>query len=161
MASSIREKGVIQPIIVRLISCIEDEARRKEAGNAKYELVVGERRWRGSKIAGKTEIPSVIRKLDDHEALMLQVIENAQREDPDPLEEAEQYDALLKSGKSTVDELAAEIGKSHDLRTHQAPQSARPGEGGPSRREDHAAGRAPDRPHPQPQSGRGSRCADS
>src|ERR1700678_2136941 len=71
MASSIREKGVIQPIIVRLVSCIEDEARRKEAGNAKYELVVGERRWRGSKIAGKTEIPSVIRKLDDHEALML------------------------------------------------------------------------------------------
>src|SRR5471030_2282210 len=112
MASSIFEKGVIQPIIVRLVSCIEDEARRKEAGNAKYELVVGERRWRGSKIAGKTEIPSVIRNLTDHEALMLQVIENAQREDPDPLEEAEQYDALLKSGKSTVDELAAEIGKS-------------------------------------------------
>jgi ParB/RepB/Spo0J family partition protein len=112
MASSIREKGVIQAITVRPVSCIEDETRRKAAGNAKYELVIGERRWRGSKIAEKTEIPSVIRNLTDHEALMLQVIENAQREDPDPLEEAEQYDALLKSGKSTVDELCAEIGKS-------------------------------------------------
>jgi len=98
--------------IVRPVSCIEDETRRKAAGNAKYELVVGERRWRGSKIAAKTEIPSVIRKLNDHEALKLQVIENAQREDPDPLEEAEQYDGLLKSGKTTVDELCAEIGKS-------------------------------------------------
>ena len=112
MASSIREKGVIQAIIVRPVSCIEDEARRKAAGNAKYELVVGERRWRGSKIAAKTEIPSVIRKLNDHEALMLQVIENAQREDPDLLEEAEQYDALLKSGKTTIDELVGEVGKS-------------------------------------------------
>jgi len=112
MASSIREKGVIQAVTVRPVSCIEDEARRKEAGNAKYELVVGERRWRGSKIAAKTTIPSVIRMLDDHDALKLQIIENAQREDPDPLEEAEQYDALLKSGKSTVDELAAQIGKS-------------------------------------------------
>src|SRR5476651_1245823 len=112
MASSIREKSVIQAVTVRPVSCIEDEARRKEAGNAKYELVVGERRWRGSKIAAKTTIPSVIRMLDDHEALKLQIIENAQREDPDPLEEAGQYDALLKSGKSTVDELAAQIGKS-------------------------------------------------
>jgi ParB/RepB/Spo0J family partition protein len=112
MASSIQEKGVIQPIVVRPVACIEDEARRKAAGKANFELVIGERRWRGSKIAGKTEIPAVIRELNDHEALKLQVIENAQREDPDPLEEAEQYDALLKSGKTTVDELCAEIGKS-------------------------------------------------
>ena len=75
-------------------------------------MIIGERRWRGSRIAGKTDIPAVIRELDDHEALKLQVIENAQREDPDPLDEAQQYDALLKSGKSTVDELCAEIGKS-------------------------------------------------
>src|SRR5471032_315777 len=63
MASSIREKGVIQAVTVRPVSCIEDEARRKDAGKAKYELVIGERRWRGSKIAEKTEIPSVIRNL--------------------------------------------------------------------------------------------------
>jgi ParB/RepB/Spo0J family partition protein len=112
IAASIREKGVLQNIIVRPVSCIEDEARRKEAGNAKFEIVIGERRWRGSKIAAQTTIPSVIRELTDHEALKLQVIENAQREDPDPLEEAEQYNALLQSGKTTVDELCAEIGKS-------------------------------------------------
>jgi ParB/RepB/Spo0J family partition protein len=112
IAASIREKGVLQNIIVRPVACIEDETRRKEAGNAKFEIVIGERRWRGSKIAAKTTIPSVIRELTDHEALKLQVIENAQREDPDPLEEAEQYNALLQSGKTTVDELCAEIGKS-------------------------------------------------
>jgi ParB/RepB/Spo0J family partition protein len=112
MASSIREKGIILPVVVRLVSSIEDDDRRKEAGDAKYELVIGERRWRGSKIAGKEEIPAVIRELTDHEALKLQVIENAQRENPDPLDEAEQYDALFKSGKTTVDELVAELGKS-------------------------------------------------
>jgi ParB/RepB/Spo0J family partition protein len=113
MASSIREKGVIQPVVVRPISCIEDEDRRKAAGRAvNYELVVGERRWRGSKLAEKADIPAIVRELTDHEALKLQVIENAQREDPDPLEEAEQYDALLKSGKTTIEELVAELGKS-------------------------------------------------
>jgi ParB family chromosome partitioning protein len=112
MASSIREKGVIQPAGVRPVACIEDDDRRTEAGQAKFELIVGERRWRGSKIADKDTLPCVIRELNDHDALMLQVIENAQRENPDPLEEAAQYDGLLKSGKSTIDELCAKIGKS-------------------------------------------------
>ncbi len=112
IAVSIREKGVVQPIVVRPVSCIEDEVRRAAVGEAKYELVVGERRWRGSKIAGKEEIPAVIRSLNDYEALTIQVIENAQREDPDPLEEAEQYDALLKTGEISVEELSTKIGKS-------------------------------------------------
>ena len=112
MANSIREKGVIQPIVVRLVSTIEDETRRKAAGSAKYEIVYGERRWRGSKIAGKVEIPAVVRELSDHEALKLQVIENAQREDVDVLDEAEQLNGLLKSGKNTIEELVSEIGKS-------------------------------------------------
>ena len=112
MAASIREKGVVQPILVRLVSDIEDEERRKAAGSATYEIVYGERRWRGSKIAGQTAIPAIIRKLTDHEALKLQVIENAQREDLDVLDEAEQLSGLLKSGKSTIDELVTEIGKS-------------------------------------------------
>jgi ParB/RepB/Spo0J family partition protein len=96
MAASIREKGVVQPILVRLVSDIEDEARRKAAGSAKYEIVYGERRWRGSKIAGLADIPAIIRKLTDHEALKLQVIENAQREDVDVLDEADQLSGLLK-----------------------------------------------------------------
>jgi len=112
MADSIREQGVIQPIVVRPVSCIEDEARRKEAGSAKFEIVYGERRWRGSKIAEKIHIPAVVRELNDHDALKLQVIENAQREDVDALEEAEQLNGLLKSGKSTIAELVADIGKS-------------------------------------------------
>ena len=112
MASSIREKGVVQPVLVRPVACIEDEARRKAAGDATHELVYGERRWRGSKIAGAKDIPAIIRELTDHEALKLQVIENAQREDLDPLEEAAQFDELLKNGKTTVDELCAELGKS-------------------------------------------------
>jgi ParB/RepB/Spo0J family partition protein len=112
MGDSIREKGVIQPIVVRPVSSIEDEARRKAAGSAKFEIVCGERRWRGSEIAEKTHIPAVIRELSDHEALKLQVIENAQREDVDALDEAEQLSGLLKSGKSTIAELVAEIGKS-------------------------------------------------
>jgi ParB/RepB/Spo0J family partition protein len=112
MASSIREKGVIQPPVVRPADCIEDESRRSEAGSAKFELVVGERRWRGSKIAGKETLPCVVRRLNDHDALMLQVIENAQRENPDPLEEAAQYDLLLKSGEATIEELCTKVGKS-------------------------------------------------
>jgi ParB/RepB/Spo0J family partition protein len=112
MASSIREKGVIQPAVVRPIACIENADRRSEAGQAKFELIVGERRWRGSQIAGKSTLPCVIRELNDHDALILQVIENAQRENPDPLEEAAQYDGLLKSGNATIEELCAKIGKS-------------------------------------------------
>src|SRR5579871_2589138 len=112
MGDSIREKGVIQPIVCRPVSSIEDEARRKAAGSAKFELVCGERRWRGSKLAEKASIPAVIRELTDHEALKLQVIENAQREDVDALDEAEQLNGLIKSGKSTIAELVAEIGKS-------------------------------------------------
>jgi ParB/RepB/Spo0J family partition protein len=112
MGDSIREKGVIQPIVARPVSSIEDETRRREAGSAKFEIVCGERRWRGSKIAKETHIPAVLRELSDHEALMLQVIENAQREDVDALDEAEQLNGLLKSGKSTMAELVTEIGKS-------------------------------------------------
>ena len=115
MANSILEKGVVQPIIARPISAIEDEARRAAAlkTGAKYEIVAGERRWRGSKLAKKTAIPTIIRELNDHDALLTQTIENAQRENPQPLEEAAQYDELLRMGPTTVKELAARTGKSH------------------------------------------------
>jgi ParB/RepB/Spo0J family partition protein len=113
MADSITEKGVLQPIIVRPVDSIEDEEPRATAikAGAKYEIVMGERRYRGSKLAGKADIKAIVRTLNDHEALMMQVIENAQREDPQPLEEAEQYNGLLTSGKTTIEELAAKIGK--------------------------------------------------
>jgi ParB/RepB/Spo0J family partition protein len=115
MANSILEKGVVQPIIARPVSAIEDEERRDAAlkTGAKYEIVAGERRWRGSKLAKKTAIPTIVRELNDHDALLTQTIENAQRENPEPLEEAAQYDELLRMGPTTVKELAARTGKSH------------------------------------------------
>lgn len=91
LAVSIKERGVIQPIVVRPVSSIENEAHRKAAGKAAFEIVVGERRWRSSKIAGRKEIPAVVRTLTDYIAFEIQVIENAQRSDLDPLEEGEGY----------------------------------------------------------------------
>ena len=113
MADSISEKGVLQPIIVRPVDSIENEEVKAAAikAGAKYEIVMGERRFRGSKLAKKPEIKAIVRRLNDHDALMEQVIENAQREDPQPLEEAEQYNGLLTSGKMAIDDLAAKVGK--------------------------------------------------
>jgi ParB/RepB/Spo0J family partition protein len=104
LRDSIRAKGVIQPII----------ARPLKVG---YEVVAGERRFRASKDAGLVEIPAIVRTLTDTEVLELQVIENGQREDPHPLEEAEGYEALLKcthanGERYTADEIAAKVGKS-------------------------------------------------
>lgn len=97
---SIKEKGVIQPIIVR------------KQGQG-YEIVCGERRYRASEKAGKTSIPALVRHLTDDQVLEFQVIENLQREDVHPLEEAEGYEALLKNhGYKTVDDIAAKVGKS-------------------------------------------------
>jgi len=114
MKDSILEKGVIQPVIVRPVTAIEDEERRAAALKAggKYELVAGERRWRGTKLAKLDTIPALVRALSDFDALMIQAIENAQRENPQPLEEAAQYDRLLKMGQCDIHDLATRTGKS-------------------------------------------------
>ncbi len=85
LAQSIREKGIIQPLLVR---------PRGEA----FEIVAGERRWRASQLAGLTELPVIIRDLGDREALEIAIVENLQREDLGPLEEARAYQALLDQG---------------------------------------------------------------
>ncbi|CAM3568598.1 ParB/RepB/Spo0J family partition protein [Deinococcus frigens] len=85
LAQSIREKGVIQPLLVR---------PRGES----FEIVAGERRWRASQLAGLTELPVIIRDLGDREALEIAIVENLQREDLGPLEEARAYQALLDQG---------------------------------------------------------------
>ncbi len=77
LADSIKTHGVVQPIVVRT------------SDNDRYELVAGERRWRAARLAGLTEIPAVVRELDDQTALALALIENIQREDLGPLEQAE------------------------------------------------------------------------
>jgi ParB/RepB/Spo0J family partition protein len=105
LAASIKEKGVLQPVLVR---------RRDErpAGSPYYELVAGARRYRASKIAGLTEIPAVIREMTDAEVLEAQVIENNQRRDVHPLEEADGFAALAADHGHTAETIAAKIGRS-------------------------------------------------
>lgn len=99
---SIREKGVLQPIIVRPL--VDSESDRR-----KYEIVAGERRWRASGVAGAVTIPAIIRELSDQEAFDIMVIENLQREDLDPLEEARAFEAYEKEG-GDIEDLANKIG---------------------------------------------------
>ncbi len=98
LASSIEENGVIQPIIVQ----------RKGEG---YRIVAGERRWRAARIAGLSVIPAIVRDLSDKETMAQALIENIQREDLNPIEEASAMDNLLKTHKLTQEQLARKLGK--------------------------------------------------
>lgn len=98
LASSISESGVIQPIIVQ-----------KRANG--YRIVAGERRWRAARIAGLTVIPAIVRELSDRETMEQALIENLQREDLNPIEEAYAMQNLLKAHKLTQDQLAKKLGK--------------------------------------------------
>ena len=104
LAESIKTQGVAQPILVRPI-----KGKRKIAS---YEIIAGERRFRASKIVGIETIPALIRDLSDQQALEIQVIENLQRADLHPLEEAEGYEQLMRLHKMTADDLATKVGKS-------------------------------------------------
>ncbi|SMH55674.1 ParB/RepB/Spo0J family partition protein [Azospirillum agricola] len=102
LVESIRDKGILQPLLVR---------RDGEAANS-YELIAGERRWRAAQIAGLHEVPVVIRDLSDREALEIALIENIQRQDLTPLEEAEGYRRLMDEFEHTQEDLARAVGKS-------------------------------------------------
>ena len=100
LAASIRTHGVLQPILVRPL--------RKD-----FELVVGARRLRAARLAGLSSVPAQVKPLDDRSAREVQIIENLQRQDVHPLEEADGYKALLESTPScTIEEIAAKVGKS-------------------------------------------------
>jgi ParB/RepB/Spo0J family partition protein len=105
MAESIKEKKVMQPILVRPIP-------HKKGDKIRFEIVYGERRWRGSEIAGEPTIPSMVRELSDAEAAEMRAIENLQREDVHPLEEAEGYNTLIKQHHYTIEQLASKVGMS-------------------------------------------------
>lgn len=105
LAASIKEHGVFQPIIVR-----------KAIGG--YELIAGERRLRASKTAGKEDIPAIVVDFDDRQMMEISLLENIQREDLNPIEEAEAYDNLLHKLGYTQDELAQRIGKSRPYITN-------------------------------------------
>ena len=116
LAESIKAHGLIQPITVRPLSLDALFAWNKcnpiGAGHPTYEIVVGECRWRAAKLAGLTEIPAFWRELDDKQVLEIQVVENLQRRDVHPIEEAEGYQALITKHGYTADLIAAKIGKS-------------------------------------------------
>src|SRR5512137_2588447 len=101
LAASIREVGVLQPIVVR---------RGEEAGS--FVLVAGERRWRAARLAGLKEIPAVVREGDDVSGLAEALVENLQREDLGPLEEAGAYRQLLEDFGLTHEEVGARVGRS-------------------------------------------------
>jgi len=102
LVDSIREKGILQPILVRRDPVQEDF----------YEIIAGERRWRAAQRARLHEVPVIVRELDDQAALEVALIENIQRADLSPIEEAEGYQRLMEHFDHTQDALAKAIGKS-------------------------------------------------
>ena len=102
LVASLRERGIIQPIVARPVQGAADV----------YEIIAGERRWRAAQRAGLHEVPVVIIEANDAEALQLAIIENVQRADLNPLEEAEGYRALIEEFGNSQDEIAKIVGKS-------------------------------------------------
>jgi ParB family chromosome partitioning protein len=117
LVQSIREKGVIQPLLVRPVDdgvgdAVNDSADPVNDSRAAFELVAGERRWRAAQRAGLHEVPVVIRPFGDSEVLEIALVENLQREDLTPLEEAEAYSRLMQEFGRNQAEVAETIGKS-------------------------------------------------
>jgi ParB family chromosome partitioning protein len=104
LAESIKAQGVVQPIVARPIS--------KKDGMQRYEIVAGERRWRAAQMAGLAEIPAVIRDVPDESAIAMALIENIQRENLNPLEEARALDRLIREFDLTNAEAAKAVGRS-------------------------------------------------
>jgi ParB family chromosome partitioning protein len=118
LSNSIREHGVLQPILVR------------PTGDGTYQLVAGERRWRASKEAGVATIPALVEDIDDETALEIAIIENLQREDLSPLDEASMYDRMIRERGYSVRKLAQKLGKDkgyleNRLRLADAPEEIR------------------------------------
>ena len=111
LADSIRAVGVQQPAVVRKMEGLTMEGLTSDHG-MNYEIVAGERRWRAAKIAGLKTLPCVVRELDDMTVLKIRTIENLQREDIHPLDEAEGYARLMDQAGYGVDNLAQEVGRS-------------------------------------------------
>ncbi len=100
LAASIKAQGVVQPIIVRRV------------GDGRYEIIAGERRWRAAQLAGLHEIPAVVRVVDDRATIAMSLIENIQRENLNPLEEARALDRLMREFELTQQQAADAVGRS-------------------------------------------------
>ena len=106
LADSIREHGIIQPLTVRKLS------------SGYYQIIAGERRWRAARIAGLREVPVIVVEADDRKAAELAMIENLQREDLNPMEEAAGYQTLIEQYHMTQEEAAKRVGKSRSAVTN-------------------------------------------
>jgi ParB family chromosome partitioning protein len=104
LAESIKAQGIVQPIVARPIS--------KKDGSQRYEIIAGERRWRAAQMAGLAEIPAIIRDVPDEAAIAMSLIENIQRENLNPLEEARALDRLIREFDLTHAEAAKAVGRS-------------------------------------------------
>jgi ParB family chromosome partitioning protein len=118
LTASVREHGVLQPILVRPL------------GPGRYQLIAGERRWRASRQAGLETIPAMVEEIDDETALEIAIIENLQREDLSPLDEAAMYDRMIRERGYSIRKLAEKLGKDkgyleNRLRLADAPQEIR------------------------------------
>lgn len=100
LSSSIEEHGVVSPLLVT------------PTGNGTYRIVAGERRWRASKLAGLTEVPCIVREFEEQKVMELALVENLQREDLNPIEEAEGYRRLMNTFDLTQEEISKRVGKS-------------------------------------------------
>ena len=100
LADSIRQHGIIQPLTVRKLQ------------SGYYQIIAGERRWRAARMAGLTQVPAIVIEADDRKAMELAMIENLQREDLNPMEEAEGYHVLMEQYNLTQEETAERVGKS-------------------------------------------------
>ncbi|HEX9201378.1 MAG TPA: ParB/RepB/Spo0J family partition protein [Acidobacteriaceae bacterium] len=99
LADSIAATGVVQPIVVR------------EIGGGRYQLIMGERRWRASQAAGKATIPAIVRQVNDEQALEMTIVENLQRADLNPMEQARAFERLSREFKLTQEQIAQRTGK--------------------------------------------------
>jgi ParB family transcriptional regulator, chromosome partitioning protein len=99
LAASIREHGILQPVLVR------------PRGDGTYQIVAGERRWRAARLAGLVEVPAIIEQIDDESALEIAIIENLQREDISPLEEADMFERMTSQHGYSLRKLAQKLGK--------------------------------------------------
>ena len=110
LAISIRNQGLIQPIVVRPLSGAA--ANAAEDAGPRYEIIAGERRWRAAQIAGLTTIPAIIRRVADEAAIAMALIENIQREDLNPLEEARALERLIAEFHVTHQQASEAVGRS-------------------------------------------------
>lgn len=107
LSDSIREQGLIQPLIVTAVESSEESQK----GEKVYELIAGERRWRAARMAGLTSVPILVKQVTEKERFQLSLIENIQREDLNPIEEARAYKRLMEEFSLTQESLAQTVGK--------------------------------------------------